>query len=599
MGFSGGVKKMIKAIRSDKSSFKNIEFQKGFNVILAERTKEASNKDSRNGLGKTTLIEIIHFCLGGNLNSLNTLKSKELKDWTFIMDLTLRKKDYVVARKTSDPSKVILKGDFNDWPIKPNYDSKKNEFIMNVKDWVKVLGYLMFDIPFEINNEKKYKLSFRSLISYFVRHGKGAYLSPFKHFEQQKEFDIQIHQAFLLGLNWEYARELQLLKDEKKNIDSLRRMAEEGFLVEYFGEKGSLDKGLLEAELVNLTSELEELNNQLRTFRVHPQYYVIQGECDKITSEIHSLRDKRHLLISLKKRYEDSIEEEKDVSIDHIKNVYEECGILLKEYVVKKIEEVLEFHKKITANRKEYLYSEIERLDKEINKIEKEIEKKSEQRAELMKILETHGALEEFAKLQQRASVLSQRIEEIKSRIEYINEFENKISQWKIKKEELLNKMRQDFKERELKRREIITYFNKNIEYLYEEPGLLGIEVSDDGYRFKIEMKRAKSQGISNMQIFCYDLALMQLRSIYEDMPGFLIHDSIIFDGVDERQKARALELAYKESIERGFQYICTLNSDMIPINEFSSEMQQKFKSSIRAIFTDSTDDGGLLGVRF
>lgn len=238
-------------------------------------------------------------------------------------------------------------------------------------------------------------------------------------------------------------------------------------------------------------------------------------------------------------------------------------------------------------------------MDKEINKIEKEIEKKSEQRAELMKILETHGALEEFAKLQQRASVLSQRIEEIKSRIEYINEFENKISQWKIKKEELLNKMRQDFKERELKRREIITYFNKNIEYLYEEPGLLGIEVSDDGYRFKIEMKRAKSQGISNMQIFCYDLALMQLRSIYEDMPGFLIHDSIIFDGVDERQKARALELAYKESIERGFQYICTLNSDMIPINEFSSEMQQKFKSSIRAIFTDSTDDGGLLGVRF
>lgn len=57
---------MIYSISCDQPSCKAIEFKPGFNVILAERTKEATNRDSRNGLGKSTLIEIIHFCLGGN-----------------------------------------------------------------------------------------------------------------------------------------------------------------------------------------------------------------------------------------------------------------------------------------------------------------------------------------------------------------------------------------------------------------------------------------------------------------------------------------------------------------------------------------------------
>ena len=56
---------MIHSVTADRPSFKTVELKPGFNVILAERTKESTKKDSRNGLGKSTLIEIIHFCLGG------------------------------------------------------------------------------------------------------------------------------------------------------------------------------------------------------------------------------------------------------------------------------------------------------------------------------------------------------------------------------------------------------------------------------------------------------------------------------------------------------------------------------------------------------
>ena len=55
---------MIHAVKSNMPSFNEVRLEPGFNVVLADRTKESTKRDSRNGLGKTTLIEIIHFCLG-------------------------------------------------------------------------------------------------------------------------------------------------------------------------------------------------------------------------------------------------------------------------------------------------------------------------------------------------------------------------------------------------------------------------------------------------------------------------------------------------------------------------------------------------------
>ena len=71
---------MITAVRCDKPSFREVRFKPGFNVILAERVGEATDKDSRNGLGKTTLIEIIHFCLGASTKKNEGLRIKELEN---------------------------------------------------------------------------------------------------------------------------------------------------------------------------------------------------------------------------------------------------------------------------------------------------------------------------------------------------------------------------------------------------------------------------------------------------------------------------------------------------------------------------------------
>jgi len=95
---------MIHSIDCDRPTFKKIVFKDGFNIILAERTKEATIKDSRNGLGKSTLVEIIHFCLGASKGE--TLSNSQLDNWTFILNLDLYGKTYSISRNTSDHNKI-------------------------------------------------------------------------------------------------------------------------------------------------------------------------------------------------------------------------------------------------------------------------------------------------------------------------------------------------------------------------------------------------------------------------------------------------------------------------------------------------------------
>lgn len=584
---------MIKAVRSDNNSFKEVHFREGFNVVLAERTKESTSKDSRNGLGKTTLIEIIHFCLGASAKPNECLRVKELEGWTFMLDITLRGKDYTIYRNIKDFAKIKIEGDISTWPIKPDYDKNEKAYIMKTAEWNSLLGYLMFDSPIEDSREQ-YKPSFRSLISYFARRGVGAFHDPFKHYSQQKEFDVQVNNAYLLGLNWEYASEFQVLKDKEHTLQELKKASNQGLLAGFIGSLGDM-----EAERVRLEDEVNTSEDQLKTFKVHPQYYSVYEEANGLHKEIQEIKNKYAINTHILSKYEESIKEEKDVSADNVKQIYKEAGLIFPESVVKKIKDTLEFHKTIVHNRKDYLKSEIARIKREIEQQKYQIETLSNKRAELLGILKTHGALDEYSMLQNRVVTLRQQLEEVKNRIKNLEAFEEGKSTLKIEKEELLQKTHRDYQERKIQLDNARKLFNKNSESLYSEPGTLSIDIKDTGYKFKVDIKRARSQGIGYMKVFCYDLTLIQLRSNHADMPGFLIHDSTIFDGVDERQIAKAIELAASEAQGKGFQYICTLNSDIVPYNDFSEKFRNEFNRFVCIKLTDATEDGGLLGFRF
>jgi uncharacterized protein YydD (DUF2326 family) len=294
--------------------------------------------------------------------------------------------------------------------------------------------------------------------------------------------------------------------------------------------------------------------------------------------------------------YQKSFEEEAPASNDSLKDLYEESQVLLPESVIKKIDEVETFHQQVVRNRRSFLELEIRALNQKIEAREVQIKDLTKKKSESLKILKSHGALEEYSRLQQRLSKQINELEEIKNKIKNLKKFNEGKSALKIEKEELRLKASIDYEEREEIRRKSISLFNSNSEALYQSPGELIINVKSTGYKFDTEIERAGSQGIDLMKIFCYDLMLIQLWSQKEHSPKTLMHDSTIFDGVDERQIAHALELACTKSKDHGFQYLCCLNSDNIPWKDFSPNFDI---NSFKRLELNDTETGGLFGFRF
>lgn len=584
---------MLKRISSNDPRFKSIEFGNGINLVVADVTKKSTSKDTRNGLGKTTLIEILHFCLGASYDQLKTLKAPELRLWNFTLDFEVGNKAFSVTRSLEVPQIVRVSGDIEEIKLGNISSDDESIKVLSLNQWNTVLGNLFFDLPLEEPiPHLKYRPSFRGLISYFMRRSPGSYLDPFSHFSQQKEFDRQVSNTFLLGLNYEYAREFQLTKDKDKEIKARKKQAEQGTLP---GAQGRL--GELKARKVPLQEKLEKERLLLETFQVNPHYSEIEKQAADLTKQLHELSEMNISDDRLRIFYEDSLEEE-DVAIDgkNLLAMYEQLGAALPELVVKRFDEVKDFHIQLLQNRRRFLSEEISRLQKSIDKRNLDKESLSVRRSNLMNILKTQGALAEYTRLQENVTELSATLKAIENQIQVIMQVTKDASDLKIEQEVLFQKTTQDFEERQTVRDRAISLFNENSRALYNRAGELIVEVKRTGYKFGIEIERSGSEGVGHMKVLCYDLTLQQLAQERKAGVDVLVHDSTMFDGVDERQRASGILLMQSETAKRRFQYILCMNTDNIPKHSLLSDFD--VDTHIVCRLTDKGEDGGILGFR-
>ncbi|PSB17461.1 DUF2326 domain-containing protein [Phormidesmis priestleyi ULC007] len=488
-------------------------------------------------------------------------------------------------------SPFLNRGEYtNGWAIQPR--TEEGERFFRIEDWKKVLGSLAFGLP--INEERQFSPTFRSLISYSIRPGKDAFSTPFEYFRKQPEWEKQVFNTFLLGLSWEDASDWQGIKEQEKLLDSLKKLKKTNQTGVATRVLGSL--GELEAARVRVEQQLQRKRDALGNFHVYPQYNELQQEADLLTAEIHDVTNENLFNRQLLTFYQSSLEQEGEPSQNDVVRLYESAGVELPGLVSRRLEEVETFHHQIIENRREFLATEVQRLRRAITELDNITRGKTEQRASRLEVLQTHGALEEYTRLQELYLETRSSLNDINQRIDELRKVEEGKSSLRIEKELLKQRARRDYEERHTQAERAISLFNSNSQALYDAPGTLAINVGPNGFQFNVEIERDRSEGIGKMKIFCYDLMLAQLWSQRNPSPNILIHDSTIFDGVDERQLALALELATRESERLGFQYICTLNSDMIPSTEFSPEFN--FDSFVRLKLTD--DEGGnLLGVSF
>lgn len=585
---------MIHRIYSDMPTFKNLQFKEGLNILLADKSPGATDKQTRNGAGKSSLTELIHFLLGANPD---TIFTKPLKQYSFGIDFDLGQARRQVERSGKTPEMMVIRGaNSEDWPIKQDIQSLFDMFdvptnLSNEK-WKIVLGKLIFNLSEELH-AIKFSPTFRSLFSYFVRRkSAGGLLSPIKQNTYQQLWDQQVSITCLLGLDWTIPQQWQFVREKERSLKELRKAVKEGAFDDFIGNTAELRTLLTLAE--NRFSELKE---HISNYQILPEYRNLEQEADQLTHELGILADENTVDRLLLSDLQEALNQETAPALADLERLYEEAGIVLPNTTLRRFEEVRIFHTSIIVNRRSYLSSEVAAARERIRVRDQRMPEINARLARIMMVLRSHGALDQFTKLQSELAEQEARTELLRQRFIAAERLENERSELEFERNQLEVRLRQDYHEQAEVLRRAILAFGKFSSALYENPGNLTISASANGPQFDVTIGGEKSGGINNMQIFCFDLMLMQLCAERHIGPGFLVHDSHLFDGVDERQVAKALQIGEKASRDLKFQYIITMNSDAIP-REFPDDF--KLDDHILPIrLTDATETGGLFGIRF
>lgn len=566
---------MIHRVYSSLPTFKDIKFRPGLNVLLAEKCEGATYRQTRNRAGKTSLIETVHFLTGASVKKKTPFSSNALKNCTFGMEFDLGGDRVKIERQNRRRAGAIL-----------------NDSNMTMTEWITMLGQEMFHLQ-DFDDDESRCPTFRSLFAYFVRRiVSAAFITPEKQASMQGTGDYQVALMYLFGLDWQIARDWQGVRDREKTLDELKKAARSGAFGSIIGSAAELRTQFTVAE-----DHLKSLKQEVGRFRVHPQYREMEMEADELTHRLNELANENTIDLAVVRDLARSLESETPPKPMYLESVYEEVGISLPSLVKKRYEEVRGFHESVVRNRQDYLTYELEAAKTRIETRNQEKFRLDERRSQVMGLLKSYGALDQFTKLQAEVGRRESKVEALRLRFESAETMEGTKSELEIERNRLLQRLRRDFTEQKEKLSEAILAYEQTSKRLYEDAGSMLVDETSNGPMFRFEIHGSRSEGIKNMQIFCFDMMLMRVCAKRGIGPGFLVHDSHLFDGVDGRQIISALRVGAETAKELGFQYIVTINED-----DAGKETEEGFDLSDYVLdvkLTDATEDGGLFGIRF
>lgn len=588
---------MIREVFSSLRSFKTLTLRPGLNILLSDKSPSATDQQTRNRAGKSSLVELIHFVCGGKCDPDSTFRAPALIQASFGLELDVFGEPVRVARSASEPSKIIVqRGETKRWLKQPAKEKDSERIVIANSAWREVLGEAFFRLDEQAGSGEAEdgagRPTFRSLFSYFARReSSGGMREATKNSAMQQTGDAQMAISYLLGIDWTIAQQWEAVRQKEKQIRELKRIVGQGVLTEVLDSAASL-----RSRLVVVEQKLARVTNTLSSFRVHEEYHDLEREASNISRQLGDLADEN----GLDRRYLEEIEAAMQVETPpapaDLARLYEEAGVVLPELVRRRYDDVAKFHASVVRNRRSYLQSEHAAASQRIQTREAKRNALDRRRSELMSMLKSHGALDQFITLQAEHGRLQGEVETLRRRFEAASQLEATSASLETDRVHLVERLRQEFTERSAVLDDAIRAFSDIVEDLYGEPGQLEFHPTHNGPEVRIAIQGDRSRGIGNMEMFCFDMMLQRMCARQNMGPGFLVHDSHLFDGVDTRQIGRALAVGARLAEEIGFQYLVTLNSDVL------SEIPESFKLDDYLLpqrLTDATLDGGLFGMRF
>lgn len=568
-------------LSANKESFKTVTFNKsGLSFIVAKQKNPESSDNSKtyNGVGKSLIVLLIHFCLGAKKDHYTSFIEK-LPDWVFYLRVEIDGTSHVISRKMSEPTKIY----FDD------------EEPLTVDSFYEKIRQMVFSFP-----QDTQFLTFRNTLPFFIRPLKKSYVEADNPSNFHTPYQKLIVNAFLMGLDTNLIQKKYQLRKEQERVEELEKNIKNDDLLKEFFTK---DKDV-NLKIIDLEDEIQKLRESREKFEVAEDYYDVKIEADSIEKE---LAKKHNEIVLTKNQIENitkSLQTSPDLGRDSIENIYKEVKIIFPENISKTLHELESFYEKLTSNRVKKLSEQKQLVSK---KLEENLQKEAELKKELdnkMKYLGAHQALDVVIKVGDRLKDLEAQKNKLQNYEELIANYHKKSLEIKEsfikytqKTEEYLEEIKPIIKDKQ-------DFFRKLAKRFYPN-NTSGITVynneGENQLRYTIEAKieSDNSDGINNVKIFCYDMTM--LFKGHGHNAKFSFHDSRLFDGIDERHKAEIFKVVSELFSNTEYQYIATVNQNQL--NEVKSilteqEYLQIIDKNTILTLTDENDSEKLLGVK-
>lgn len=504
-------------IHNDVSLIRKLKFHKGINLIIDE-TKTSDKKESGNNVGKTTVLRLIDFCLGGEGE--NIYKDPEFKDKgsNTIIENFLKNNDVIIT--------LILKEDIEietseEIVIRKNFLSKKNKIqeingeYHNNKEFQKQLKKLIF-------KSKSPKPTFRQIIAKNIRDEKSRLVNTIKVLHPNtKPEEYEALYFFWLGIPLdETDRKQQLLYLIKIETDLQKRLKREYTLSQ------------IEQSLIIINRNIELLEIKKKQFNLNENYAndleelnKIKSDSNRISTQISQLEMRKELILESKDELEKEIAE---INVEQIKFLYEEARLLIPD-LQRTFEDTLKFHNEMLNEKKIFILKELPAIEKTLSSLKQMINTLIQKEKIISDSLQKTDVFDELEKI---VSELNKYYEQKGGLEEQERLWEQTTSNIDSYKEELKNIDKTILSKEELLR-ERITIFNKYFseisQKLYGEQFVLSYDRNEKGYELKIStISGNPGTGKKKGQIAAFDLAYIQ----FADELGinclcFILHDQI------------------------------------------------------------------------
>lgn len=538
--------------------FKPVEFSNGLNFIYGIKDFD-DPKASLNSIGKSTFLDLIDFTLLASYNKNHNqrlYKAKEIMSGhNIVLEFSINDVHYIIKRNVDEPNHIEF--------------GLKNEetTFYPIKTLKKKLAILIFSRK-NYNGSFVSEKWFRNLISFYVKiqkFKKAKFLDPIKFIQELTEPELNVYHFYLLGLDNQIPFKIWEKRVHQKGISSTIKEVSE-----YVDQKYDLpDLKQAQIETNKLKLEIKKLSNAIDKFELGEQYEDAEKEANKLTEKIKSNLYQNYVDHDKLKSYRESFSLPSKLNTRRIKSMYnevsEDLGLKIKETLA----EAIEFRKKLSQSRKEFLEIEILKIQENIKTRDEIIAELEKERAKIFYFLSAQEAItdltEAFYNLSEKKNQLSDlesntkllfdlqkelneingELEKLKNQsIDYVNQFSEKIMQFAENFDNVYKEI----------------YINQNEESQFT---LFGGTRKKSIFELDISLPDMFGKGKNQGRTLVYDLSVL-IENIVNtsNFPRFLIHDGI-FDGVDKAHfvsVSKFIQGLANSGTE--IQYITTINEE-------------------------------------